>query len=99
MDAPELSWFSQVFALAARREAVRRLGSLACDFGLGLELIAHALGDAADVERLERCTLLVGRDYARLAEVRSDHLSCKTGDFVVVPLRPILATLRDQVFP
>jgi hypothetical protein len=41
---------------------------------------------------------LIGRDFARLAGIRGDHVRCVGDDFIVVPLRPILAALRDRVF-
>ena len=89
--------FADVLALAILREASWRLGASVTAFTLGLGQLFEILGARPDVERLDSHAALVGRDFARLAELRKIHLRCAGDDFVIVPLLPILGNLRDQV--
>ncbi len=88
--------FANVLAIAVVREASRdgRAGA----FTLGLGQLFQILAARPDVEHLDDYAALIGRDFARLAQLRGVHVLCKREDFVVIPLRPILADLRDQVF-
>ena len=90
--------FSDLVALAVVAEASRRLGAGADAFALGLCRLFVAIADEADVERLDEHVALVGRDFARIARLKDDHIRCAGDGFIVVPLAPILADLRDQVF-
>jgi hypothetical protein len=90
--------FADLVALAAVAEASRRLGDGAGAFTLGLCRLFVAMAEQADVERLDEHVALVGRDFARIARLRDDHIRCAGDGFIVVPLAPILADLRDQVF-
>jgi hypothetical protein len=90
--------FADFIGLAILREASWRLGARVRDFNLGFGQLFEILGARADIESLDDFAALVGRDFARLAKLRKIHLRCVQDDFVVVPLRPILADLRDQVF-
>ena len=89
--------FADLVGLAALGAAVRCLGAGADGFAVGLARLFEALRDRADVERLDGYAALVGHDSGRLAE-RYDHESCAAADILVVPLRPILADFRGQVF-
>jgi len=91
--------FADLVGLAVVAEASRKLGPGAADFSLGLSRLFVALADAAEVERLDEHVALVGRDFARVARLKDDHIRCAGDGFIVVPLAPILADLRDQAFP
>jgi len=91
--------FADLLALAVVAAASRRLGAGAGDFSLGLCRLFEAMAAQADTDRLDEHVALVGRDFARVARLRDDHIRCAGGAFIVVPLAPILADLRDQVFP
>jgi hypothetical protein len=91
--------FADLLALAVMAEASRRLGAGVEDFALGLCRLFVALAERTDLERLDDHVALVGRDFARVARLKGDHISCTGDAFIVVPLGPILADLRDQVFP
>ena len=95
--APSLT-FADLVALAVVAEASRRLGAAAGDHTLGLCRLFEALAEPADAERLGEHVALVGRDFARVARAKDDHIRCAGDGFIVVPLAPILADLRDQVF-
>jgi hypothetical protein len=90
--------FADLMAVAVVAEASRRLGAAASDYGLGLCRLFVALAEPADAERLDAHVALVGRDFARVACLRDDHIRCAGDGFIVVPLAPILADLRDRVF-
>ena len=90
--------FSELVALAVIGEASRRLEARAGAFTLGLCRLFVTLAERTDVERLGEHVALVGRDFARLARLKDDHIRCAGDDFIVVPLAPILADLRDQAF-
>ena len=90
--------FSELVALAVIGEASRRLEARAGAFTLGLCRLFVTLAEQADIERLGEHVALVGRDFARLARLKDDHIRCAGDDFIVVPLAPILADLRDQAF-
>ncbi len=91
--------FADLLALAVMAEASRRLGAGVEAFTLGLCRLFVALAERTDLERLDDYVALVGRDFARIARLKDDHIRCAGDDFIVVPLAPILADLRDQVFP
>lgn len=91
--------FAELVALAVVAEASRRLGEGAGDYALGLCRLFEAMGAAPEPERLDDHVAIVGRDFARLARVKEGHLRCEGDGFIVVALRPVLAELRDQVFP
>lgn len=95
--APSLT-FADLLALAVVAEASRRLHAGAGDFELGLRRLFVAMAERADLERLDDHVALVGRDFARVARLRGDHISCAGDGFLVIPLGPILAALRDRVF-
>jgi hypothetical protein len=88
---------ADVVALAALGVTARCLGAGAEDYAAGHARLFEALRNRADVERLDAFAALVGRDSARIAE-RYDEARCAAEDILVIPLRPILAGLRDQVF-
>jgi hypothetical protein len=91
--------FADLLALAVLAEASRRLGAGVEDFALGLCRLFVALAERTDLERLDDHVALVGRDFARVARLKGAHIRCAGDAFIVVPLGPILADLRDQVFP
>jgi hypothetical protein len=91
--------FADLLALAVMAEASRRLGAGVEDYALGLCRLFVALAERTDLERLDDHVALVGRDFARVAQLRGDHIRCAGDGFIVVPLAPILADLRDRVFP
>lgn len=95
--APSLT-FADLLALAVVAEASRRLGARADDFELGLCRLFVAMADRPDQERLDDQVALVGRDFARVAQLKGDHISCAGDGFLVIPLGPILGALRDRVF-
>ena len=89
---------SDLVALAVLCTIDRCLGGSVDEFTLGLARLFEALRDRPDVGRLDGYAALVGRDYARIAELRDDRLRCSGDDFLIIPLRPILAGFRDQAF-
>jgi hypothetical protein len=89
--------FADLLGLAFLREASWALCARVADFNLGLGQLFEILGSRPDIEQLDDFAALIGRDFARLAELRRVHLRCARDDFIIVPLRPILADLRDQV--
>jgi hypothetical protein len=95
--APSLT-FADLLALAVVAEASHRLGARGRDFELGLCRLFVAMADQSNLERLDDHVALVGRDFARVARLRGDHISCAGDGFLVIPLGPILAGLRDRVF-
>jgi hypothetical protein len=90
--------FHDVIALAVLAEISRRVGARAGAFTMGLAQLFAALAERTCIERLDGHVALVGQDFARLAELRTDHVRCVGDDFIAVPLDAILADLRDQVF-
>jgi hypothetical protein len=96
--APSLT-FADLLALAVMAQASRRLGADVEDYALGLCRLFVALAERTDLERLDDHVALVGRDFARVARLKGDHIRCAGDAFIVVPLGPIVADLRDQVFP
>jgi hypothetical protein len=95
---PERLAFSDVLALAVVAEASRRLGARLDNFTVGLAQLFALLAQHPGVERLDGRAALIGHGFARLADLRSPHLHCGGEDLIVAPFRPILASLRDQVF-
>lgn len=89
--------FADVVALAVLSAAVRCLGAGADDYAVGVARLFEALGNRADIARLDGYVALVGHDTARLAR-RFDLERCAAADMLVIPLRPILADFRGQVF-
>jgi hypothetical protein len=90
--------FPDLVALSALRAVFNRVGKRAGAFTTGLAQLFTALAERTDIERLDDHVALIGHDFARLARLRSGHVCCAGDDFIVVPLRTILADLRDQVF-
>jgi hypothetical protein len=88
---------ADVVALAVLGTTVRCLGAGADAFAVGHALVFDALRGRTDVEHLDGYVALVGRDAARVAE-RYDSATCAAEDVLIVPFRPILAGLRNQVF-
>ncbi len=89
---------SDLVALSVLRAVFTRVGKRAGAFTTGLAQLFTALAERTDIERLDDHVALIGRDFARLARLRSGHVCCAGDDFIVVPLHAILADLRDQVF-
>src|SRR5580658_8896353 len=89
---------AELIALSVGREMSARLGARLGAFTLGLGRLFRLLAGRADLNHLDDQAAVVGRDFALVCEVRSDHLSCKGEEFLVVPLHPLLAELRDRVF-
>jgi len=89
--------FPDVLAFAVLRDLSDRLGDNLDAFTVGLVRLFAALTERGDVERLDGHVALVGRDFARVAELRGGHVRCVGGDFAVIPLGPILKELRDRV--
>jgi hypothetical protein len=95
--APSLS-FAEIVALAIVGDASHRLGAGVERFELGLARLFTALAAHDCLDRLDDHVALVGRDFACLAQIKVDHIRCADDGFIVVPLGPILAELRDRVF-
>jgi hypothetical protein len=89
--------FADLVGLAALSATLRCVGGGADQFAAGLARLFEALRDRADVERLDGYAALVGRDSADIAQ-RYDVEGCAASDILVIPLRPILADFRGQVF-
>jgi hypothetical protein len=87
-----------LLGLCVLRELDARLGPRFGDYALGVSQLVAALETAEEVERLDSHVALVGADFARLCELRSEHVSCAGDAFISVPLHPLLAELRDRVF-
>jgi hypothetical protein len=99
LTLPDRLTFSELLALAVASEAQRRIGDRAFDFTAGLGQVFTLLAARGNLEQLDSFAVLVGRDFARLTELPSDHIRCPDNSFLVVPLAPLLAIFRDQVFP
>jgi len=97
IEVGERVTLADLVALAALRVTARCLGSGVEAYVIGLARLFAVLRGRADVERLDGFTALVGHDSARIVE-RYDGESCAADDVLVIPLRPILAELRSQVF-
>ena len=89
--------FSDLVALAVLSATVRCLGADADDYAVGIAQLFEALRGRADVERLDGYAALVGRDSGRLL-THYDTEHCAAADILIIPLRPILADFRGQVF-
>jgi hypothetical protein len=90
---------SDLIALAVTREIARRLGPRLDDFAPGVKQLFPALAARADVERADDLSAVIGRQFAFVWRVPDGDIRCDAQDVVVVPLRPLLRELRDQVFP
>jgi len=88
---------SDVIALAVSREMARRLGPRLSDFAPGVKQLFQVLAARSDVERADDLSAVIGHQFAYLWQV-DGTTRCDARDIVVVPLRPILRELRDQVF-
>jgi len=64
----------------------------------GIEQLFGLLAARPDIDRLDKLSVVLGHDFARLVEADGDCAGKTGGDVVVVPLGPILAALRDEVF-
>lgn len=91
--------FSDLLAFAVTREMADQLGPAVGDYAFGVGQLFDLLAAQPNVDRLDDHSAVIGRGFARLGKVRDKHVSCATRDFVIVPLRPLLADFRDQVFP
>jgi len=89
--------FADLVGLAVLSATVRCLGAEADGYATGLAQLFEALRDRRDVERLDGYAALVGRDSARLV-THVDTEPCAAADILIIPLRPILADFRGQVF-
>jgi len=85
-----------LLALSVIREVETRLGDRASGFTVGLGEVFGLLSAQVDLQRLDPFAVLVGPDFARLAELRADHVRCVGDGFVVVPFNPILEDLRGR---
>jgi len=88
---------ADLVAFAVLSVSVRCLGGAADAFAVGHARVFDALRDWPDIERLDGCVALVGRDSAQIVE-RYDAESCAADDTLVIPLHPILADFRGRVF-
>jgi hypothetical protein len=91
--------FADLLALAVVAQASRHLGARVGAYTLGLCRLFVAMTDAGDLEHLDDHVALVGRDFARIARLKGDHIRCAGDGFVVVPLGSILDDLRGRRFP
>jgi hypothetical protein len=90
---------SDLLALAVTREMAQRLGPRLDDFAVGLKQLFPALASRPDVERADNLSAVVGPRFAFLWRIPDDDERSLERDIIVVPLRPLLSELRDQVFP
>jgi hypothetical protein len=97
LDLGEQLPFCDLLALVVVKAAADQLRFRASDYVLGLAETFRVLRNRTD-EPLDQSAILVGRDFARLTQLRGDHVRCSAGDFIVIDLGAILADLRDRVF-
>lgn len=90
--------FADLVALAVVREVLHQLAGRIDEVTVGLAELFVALASRRDVERLSDHVAVVGRAFARLVAMPNDEPESIEGAVVVIPLRPILAAFRDQVF-
>ena len=90
--------FPELLSIFVVSQVWGRLGGRAETFAVGFGQAFAKLSACNDPETLGDQTLVVGPDFARLAKLRSDHVSCAGDEFVIVELRPILQVLRDLAF-
>jgi hypothetical protein len=89
---------SDLLALTVTREMARRLGPRLDDFALGLKQLFPALASRPVVERADDFSAVVGPCFAFLWRTAEHDDRADEKDIVVVPLRPLLSELKDQVF-
>jgi hypothetical protein len=85
-------------ALMVLRDLADRLGPETETFTSGLAQLFQLLAPRTDARWLASQTALIGRDFARLCELRTAHIRCDGGQFLAQPLRPLVAELQDRVF-
>jgi hypothetical protein len=89
---------ADLLALAATREIARRIGPRLNDFALGVKQLSKALAARPDVERADHLSAVIGPHFAFLWQIPDEDDRCRERDIIIVPLRPLLSELRDQVF-
>jgi hypothetical protein len=89
---------SDLVALAVTRELAGRVGPRLGDFASGVAQVFCTLAANYDLERADDLSAVIGRDFGFLWPIRHPGQH-QERDIVVVPLRPLLRELRDQVFP
>ncbi len=85
-------------ALMVLRDLADRLGPETETFTPGLVQLFQLLAPLTDAGWLSAQTAVIGRDFARLCELRTAHIRCDDGQFLAQPLRPLIAELQDRVF-
>jgi hypothetical protein len=81
------------------REMERRIDSRIDEFACGLRQLSRALAAITDVERTDHLCAVIGPRFGFLWQLPDGDTRHRERDTVVVPLRPLLAELRDLVFP
>jgi hypothetical protein len=89
---------SELIGLCVIRELAARVGDRITDFRAGIAQLFDTLATRPDLESLDGHTAIVGRDLARLCELKSHHVTFADDGYLAVPLHPLLAELRDRVF-
>jgi hypothetical protein len=95
----EAAILSDMIALGVTREMAQRLGPRLDDYAPGLKQLVPALAARPDLERADDLSAVIGHRFAFLWRVDACDVPCQARDMVIVPLRPLLRELRDQVFP
>jgi hypothetical protein len=90
---------SDLLALAVIREMARCLGPRLNDFAFGVGQLFQALAARTDMERADDLSAVIGPHFAFLWKIHEGDDRSRERDMVVVPLRPLLADFRNQVFP
>jgi hypothetical protein len=85
-------------ALMVLRDLAGRLGPEREAFTPGIVQLFQLLAPHTDARWLSAQTAVIGRDFARLCELRTGHIRCDDGQFLAQPLRPLVAELQDRVF-
>lgn len=90
---------SDLLALAVTREMARCLGPRFNDFAFRVRQLFQAFAARTNMERADDLSAVIGPHFAFLWKIREGDDRCRERDIVVVPLRPLLSELKDQVFP
>lgn len=92
----EVFTMGDLVTLATLSEMLDRARPRLSNYAAGLEAFRRLANARPDLERLDRCTAVIGRDCAEIRE--GEAPAGESADVLEVPLDPILGMLRDWVF-
>ncbi|HWA60607.1 MAG TPA: hypothetical protein VG939_04495 [Caulobacteraceae bacterium] len=90
--------FSELLGLAILLDLADRLDIDLGRFDAGIRLLFPALAEAAEADRLGEFVVVLGPTSARIDHRTSLHAPPLPQKWVLAPIHPFLASLREQVF-